>query len=84
MAALGHHTIHARATSNLCGRYWRNFEFELRASVCKSLRNLVGASGFEPPTSWSRTWNSSNYNNLRLVMPNHTEQRFHGLAIFLR
>ncbi len=24
-------------------------------SVCKSLRNLVGASGFEPPTSWSRT-----------------------------
>ena len=28
-------------------------------SICKSLKSLVGASGFEPPTSWSRTRRSS-------------------------
>ena len=27
----------------------------LLLGVCKSLKRLVGASGFEPPTSWSRT-----------------------------
>ena len=32
--------------------------------VCKSLRNLVGASGFEPPTSWSRTRMMKRINNL--------------------
>ncbi len=25
------------------------------SAACKLLRDLVGASGFEPPTSWSRT-----------------------------
>ena len=36
----------------------------LGGSVCKSMRNLVGASGFEPPTSWSRTRMTKRINNL--------------------
>jgi hypothetical protein len=31
----------------------------LPATTCKLLTDLVGASGFEPPTSWSRTRRSS-------------------------
>ena len=29
------------------------------SNPCKLLKELVGASGFEPPTSWSRTRRSS-------------------------
>src|ERR1041385_8148092 len=29
------------------------------SGICKCLKRLVGASGFEPPTSWSRTRRSS-------------------------
>ena len=36
-------------------------------SVCKSMRNLVGASGFEPPTSWSRTINPRNIKDLAVA-----------------
>ena len=33
--------------------------FRREESSCKCLKRLVGASGFEPPTSWSRTRRSS-------------------------
>jgi hypothetical protein len=32
--------------------------------ICKCLKRLVGASGFEPPTSWSRTRMTRRINNL--------------------
>jgi hypothetical protein len=33
---------------------------------CKCLRRLVGASGFEPPTSWSRTRMTKKINELAM------------------
>lgn len=38
----------------------------LGGSLCKSMRNLVGASGFEPLTSWSRTMNPRRINSLAM------------------
>jgi hypothetical protein len=34
--------------------------------VCKSMKNLVGASGFEPPTSWSRTRKTKKISDLQM------------------
>src|SRR5947207_15003738 len=40
-----------------CG--WANGWAVFAPTACKLLKELVGASGFEPPTSWSRTRRSS-------------------------
>ncbi len=55
-------------------------------SVCKSLKNLVGASGFEPPTSWSRTINPRTIKDLeeaqRFAQGCDMSRVFKGLRAF--
>ena len=56
------HPMSTTATDATCGPFLGGililnpvWTLILGGTVCKSLRNMVGASGFEPPTSWSRT-----------------------------
>ena len=41
-------------------RYPKQFDYDFdRTTACKLLKGLVGAEGFEPSTSWSRTRRST-------------------------
>src|SRR5215472_13245348 len=35
---------------------WRRWQHARKSPGAKALKEMVGASGFEPPTSWSRTF----------------------------
>ena len=43
-------------------------------------RNMVGARGFEPPASWSRTTKEKEINNLQVGTP--IRHAYPGLCVF--
>ena len=48
-------TTPSKALTRSRGHFGPCVDPDLAGCLCKSMRNLVGASGFEPPASWSRT-----------------------------
>jgi hypothetical protein len=59
-------SIGGRTSSSNFGTGWAVGWAVWLTNPCNLLKELVGASGFEPPASWSRTMNPRRINNLHM------------------